>query len=216
MPEPSAVDDGEGRLVVISGPSGVGKTVLARRVAGELPGVGIVLTATTRPPRPREKNGRDYAFLSRERFSELERSGGFLEHACYLDDWYGTPMESLRAALQQYRIALLLIDVQGARQVRRKRPDAAFVFIAPPDEKSLERRLRERATDEDEEITRRIDCSRTELDQARSYDYVIVNDDLDEAARQLRQLLEQLMREGADSGAESRRAVHRDRRDGPR
>jgi len=179
-----------GALVVVSGPSGVGKTVLARRVAAAMEGVGVVLTATTRKPRSGEADGRDYRFVPRETFREWADAGMLLEHAVYAGEFYGTPLDCVEQTLAGNDIALLLIDVQGAAQIRQKLPESVSVFIAPPSEEALMERLIGRGKETEEQIRERLKRARREMALKDSYDYILVNDDLEETANDFKSLLE--------------------------
>jgi guanylate kinase len=174
-------------LLVVSGPSGVGKTtVVERLIAGtDLP-VRRVVTATTREPRPGEADGRDYHFWSPERFREAVDAGAMLEHAVYGGNLYGTP----RAEVDPYRAAgvgvILVIDVQGAAQVRGRLPgEHCSVFLRPPSWDELEARLRSRATEDEARLARRLETARRELARAGEFDRQLVNGVLEETVREL-------------------------------
>jgi guanylate kinase len=173
-----------GRLIVVSGPSGSGKSTLVRRALLR-PEVRAQrsISATTRTPRPGEADGSDYFFLSREQFEAMRSQ--FLEWAEVHGQWYGTPAEPVRAALVRGVCVLLVIDVQGALQVRERVPGAWLVFIDVPSLATLEQRLRLRATDDEASIHRRLANARRELQSAARYDVRIVNDDLDRAVDDL-------------------------------
>lgn len=176
-----------GRLIVLSGPAGAGKTTIARRL-GQALGITRSVSATTRPPRPGEVDGRDYRFLSEEEFQRRLERGEFLEHARVHGDLYGTPRAPVEAALSAGEDRLLVIDVQGAAQVKRQRPDALLVFLDAPDS-ALAERLAGRGTESPEEQQRRLDAARAERQFKESYDYCVVNDDLDRAVGELRAIL---------------------------
>jgi len=176
--------DGGGLLLVISGPSGAGKTTIAHALCDRLHGMFSV-SATTRPRSEQEREGVDYMFLSEERFEEMVRAGAFLEHAqVFGRHRYGTPRKPVEAALAEGRLVILEIDVQGGIQVRRAMPEAFLVFIAPPSDEVLLRRLRARGRDDEAAIQRRFDEARREIAVAESsgaYDAFVVNDELDRA-----------------------------------
>ncbi len=174
----------QGLLVVMSGPSGVGKTTIAHRVQTALNGVFSV-SATTRTAGPGEVDGQDYHFVSPEAFDDMRVAGKFLEYAqVFGKDGYGTPRAPVERQLAQGRVVLLDIDVQGAAQVREAMPDACMLFVVPPDEDTLGQRLADRGRDTPEAIKRRLAEARRELEAARApglYDRFIVNDDLERA-----------------------------------
>lgn len=180
---------GRGLLVVISGPSGVGKTTVAERLLGE-PGFARAVTATTRAPRPGERDGVDYRFLAEADFRREIAAGGFLEHAEVHGRLYGTPRQAVEEILRRGLACLLVIDVQGAATLRREGVPALYVFVAPPSEAELERRLRSRRTDSEAEIARRLATARSELARRREYDTVVINDDLDRAVGEISRLVQ--------------------------
>jgi guanylate kinase len=173
-----------GALVVISGPSGVGKTTIVRAVKERLGGL-FSLSATTRPRTAQEQDGVDYAFLTEADFQRMIDEGELLEHAqVFGQHWYGTPRGPVEQALAADKLVILEIDVQGAMQVRTSAPDAFMIFILPPDEGALLDRLRGRGRDDEAAIQRRFDEAQHEIAQARAsaaYDAFIVNDDLERA-----------------------------------
>jgi guanylate kinase len=173
-------------VLVITGPSGVGKGTLIRLLLDRFPRMKLSVSATTRGPRPGEKDGVDYHFLSPEEFQERIEGDEFLEWAEYAGNRYGT----LRSELERDAHPLVLeIEVQGARQVRARVRDAVSVFIAPPSEDALRTRLVGRGSDEPEQIERRLETAWTELAARNEFDHVIVNDDLDAAAEELGNLV---------------------------
>ena len=169
-----------GIALVISAPSGTGKTTLIKRLRKEFPTFGYSVSCTTRAPRDGEVDGRDYHFLSRERFVELRDQGHFAEWAEVHGNFYGTPLPPVREMLAKGQDILFDIDVQGAAQLRKNMPDARFLFILPPSVEELERRLRGRGLDSEEVILRRLANARAEMQEAPHYDALIVNDDLEE------------------------------------
>ncbi len=179
-----------GRLIVVSGPSGSGKSTLVRR-ALERPEVGarLSVSATTRSARPGEIEGRDYYFLTREVFDTQRELDHFLESAEVHGHFYGTPAAPVRASLASGQCVLLEIDVQGALQVRERVPSAVLIFIQVPSLEELEARLRNRGTDSEATITRRLNNARRELDQAGLYDHQLLNHELDQAVDDLVSLL---------------------------
>ncbi len=178
------------RVVVLSSPSGAGKTTITERLLAARNDLGRSISATTRAPRATEQNGRDYHFLSREEFDRRERAGEFLESASYGGHRYGT----LRAEVEQLgrasRHALLLIEVAGARQVRSRLPEAVLVFVLPPSGPELVQRLAGRNTEDRETVRGRLRTAQQELEAVGEYDFVLVNDDLDQAVRDVAAILD--------------------------
>lgn len=176
-----------GMLLVLSAPSGAGKTTLARRLVEREPDARFSVSATTRAPRGRERDGVDYHFLSPARFDELAARGAFAEWAEVHGHRYGTLRATVDEALAAGRIAVFDIDVQGGEAIRARWPERAVsVFLLPPSMAELERRLRGRSTDSEEAIARRLVAARDEIARgAAAYDYLVVNDDLEEALGQV-------------------------------
>jgi guanylate kinase len=182
----------KGKIIVLSGPSGSGKTTLhklllsAKRFKNRL--VRSV-SATTRGRRLREKDGRDYIFISQKMFFYKRRAGHFLESERVFDQYYGTPNKGVRELLNSGKHVLLCIDVKGALFVKQKHPGAVLVFIKPPSIKDLRRRLESRGTEDEIDLQRRLDKAQKEMAEAVYYDYTIVNDDLQKAYRRLAALV---------------------------
>ena len=174
-----------GNLFVISGPSGAGKGTLVARLVQSVDDVWVSRSVTTRPPRPGEVDGVHYDFLTDEQFQRLVDSDGLLEWARYGRHRYGTPRATVEEHMARGEQVVLEIDVQGAFQVREKLPQAHLVFIEPPSMEELERRLRGRNTDAPDVIAERLEAARVELSRKMEYDFRLVNDDVDEAARLL-------------------------------
>lgn len=173
-------------VLIVSGPSGSGKSTLVRKLL-ELPGTMLSISATTRPPRKGENDGQWYHFVSEEDFQRMADRGEFLEFArVFGKHSYGTPKKWLEEARARKLDLVLEIDVQGAEQVKRKLPDAVGIFILPPSRQELEKRIRARGQDSDDEIRTRLDRARLELQHYSDYDYVVVNDDLAEAGRSVK------------------------------
>ncbi|MGH3496885.1 MAG: guanylate kinase [Nocardioidaceae bacterium] len=184
-PEPGACQD-PARLVVLAGPTAVGKGTVAACVREQHPEVWISVSATTRPPRPGEVDGVHYYFVSDAEFDAMVADGALLEWAVvHGAARYGTPRAPVEGVLAQGRSALLEIDLQGARQVREAMPDALFVFLAPPSWDELVHRLEGRGTEDEAERTRRLVTARVELAAEREFDVTLVNADVQEACRQL-------------------------------
>lgn len=179
-----------GLLFVLSSPSGAGKTTLGRRLLVSHSGIAMSVSVTTRPPRPGEIDGRDYHFIDRARFEHMRNAGELLEWARVFDNFYGTPRAAVEQMLAVGRDVLFDIEWQGARQLAAALPtDLVRVFILPPSAEALERRLRTRAQDSDVVVRRRMAGAAEEVSHWEEYDYVIVNDDMDESAATLSAIL---------------------------
>lgn len=173
-----------GKLFIISGPSGAGKSTIIHALMEQSPGAFFSVSATTRDMRPGEQDGVDYLFVSRERFRELIRTGGLLEWAEYVDNYYGTPAEPVLRNMAEGRDVLLDIETRGAEQVMEKCPEAVSIFVCTPSYAELERRLRARGTNSEEDIRKRLAKGRSECEKADRYTYLIVNDDRERAAKE--------------------------------
>ena len=178
------------RLFVIAAPSGAGKTTLVRFLLERNPGLEFSVSYTTREKRTAEVDGRDYYFVDEARFMELKDEGELLESALVFGNYYGTGREQVEQHLEGGNHVILEIDWQGARQVRESMPDCVSVFILPPSSPELERRLRDRRTDSDEVIARRLAEARGDMSHWDEFDYVIINDDLDSAVGELEAILQ--------------------------
>lgn len=174
-----------GTLFVITGPSGAGKGTVLRQVRNALPDLYFSVSATTRAPRPGEVDGADYHFISRERFQQLISEDRLLEHAEYVGNYYGTPLDPVLEHLERGNDVILEIELQGARQVRQRCPEAALIFIAPPSFAELERRLRGRGTESEEKICRRMETARQECAHMDDFQYIVLNDVPENAAGEL-------------------------------
>ena len=177
-------------IIIISAPSGSGKTTVVERLLAELPRVKRSISCTTRPPRQGEEEGRDYFFVSEGDFRRKIENGEFLEWEETFGNFYGTPLEQFTGAMENGQDLILSIDVKGARQVKEKFPGAISVFIMPPSTEELEARLRKRNTDRKDQVDLRLKEARRELEAADEYDYLVVNDDLDGAVTELKSVLE--------------------------
>ncbi len=175
--------DERGLLIVISGPSGVGKGTV-RNALFQREGHQLVysVSMTTREPREGEVNGREYYFVAKEEFEQRIREKKFLEYAEFVGNYYGTPLDKVEAKLEEGNEVVLEIDVQGAIQVRKKRKDAVFIFIAPPTMKDLLHRLQKRGTESEDVIQMRYEKACREIEMAYMYDYIVVNDTVENAA----------------------------------
>jgi guanylate kinase len=176
------VQPAQGKVFVITGPSGVGKGTLIRMLRERVGELALSTSATTRVPREGEEEGRDYHFLSREEFARRADANEFLEHAAYSGNRYGTLRSEVERRLAAGESVVLEIEVQGARQVRAAMPEAVLVFIAPPDPAALRERLERRGTDDPDAIDERLRTAQIELDAQQEFQHVVCNDDLNVAA----------------------------------
>ncbi len=172
-------------MIVVSAPSGSGKTTLCRKIVSSRPNTRYSTSATTRPARKGEKNGRDYLFLSRDEFEEKKQRGEFLEWANVFGEYYGTLRQLVENTRNEGKDIVLNIDIQGASQVKKRCPEAVLVFILPPSIGILEQRLRNRKSDTEDEILKRLQLARTEISKVDNYDYVVVNKDIKDSLDKL-------------------------------
>jgi guanylate kinase len=171
-------------VLIVSGPSGSGKSTIVKRIL-QLPGTLLSVSCTTRSPRKTESDGKWYNFVSEAEFQQMVERGEFLEYAqVFGKNWYGTPRKWLDEAAAQKKDLVLEIDVQGALQVKQKLPGAVAIFVLPPSRAELERRIRARGQDSEDEIKRRLERARQEMLSYSSYDFAIINDDLERAAEE--------------------------------
>ncbi len=178
-----------GRLFVIAAPSGAGKTSLVRALMEREPGLKFSISYTTRPKRPSEVDGRDYLFVSREEFDRMAKAAEFLEYAQVFDHSYATSRQQVEEALRAGQDVILEIDWQGAQQVHAAMPECVSIFILPPSRAALEERLRQRSTDSEEVIARRLRDAVTDMSHCNEFDYVIVNDRFEAALENLRAII---------------------------
>lgn len=187
--QPTA-DSKAGQLIVLTGPSGVGKGTLVRSLLKEYGDqLFLSISATTRSPREKEVDGQDYYFFSREQFEAAIENDELLEWAEFAGNYYGTPLKPIEERIAKGERILLEIELEGARQVAKAFPDALRIFVLPPSMDELERRLRSRAQDSDDAMNRRLERAKVEIDAADEFDVQLVNDDLQVALELLRSLL---------------------------
>jgi guanylate kinase len=196
-------------VYIVSAPSGSGKSTLVAELLKTVRNLDFSISYTTRQPRRTEKNRKEYFFVSREEFAAMIAADEFLEHADVFGNYYGTARRFLREAQERGNDLLLDIDVQGAEQIQHKIPDAVSIFILPPDWRTLESRLRNRGSDSEEVIRRRLDTARREIENYSKYDYILVNNLLEQSADQLRDIVlaERLLRSGVRPTGEEARQV---------
>ena len=181
---------GEGLLIVISGFSGAGKGTLMKRLIEDYQNYALSISMTTRPPRQGEVEGREYFFATREQFEEKIAQDGFIEYASYCGNYYGTPRAYVESQLAAGKDVILEIEIQGAMKIKEKYPDALLLFVMPPSAKALYSRLTGRGTETEEVIQKRLSRAEEESVGIEGYDYVMINDDLEQCVRQLHQLLQ--------------------------
>jgi guanylate kinase len=187
-----------GRLIVVSGPSGAGKSTLIRQALDVVPGLAYSVSATTRAPREGEVDGRDYIFLAREEFEERIREGWFLEWAEYSGNLYGTPEHRVEELLSKGLSVILEIELQGARKVREKRPEALMIFVQAPSLEETRKRLEGRATEDEKALEARMTTALTEVSAKDEFDYEVVNSD----RWQAREGIIRIMRDIVEGGTE--------------
>jgi len=190
-------------ICIISAPSGSGKSTLVNELLKLVPDLDFSISYTTRAPRGSEQNGKQYHFVSREEFEQMIRNDEFLEHANVFGNYYGTARRFLGEAKEKKHDLLLDIDVQGAEQMKRELPEAVSIFVLPPDRKTLESRLRKRSEDAEEVIARRLVTATREIGNYDKYDYILINDDLEESIERLQSIVlsERLLRSGQPRSA---------------
>ena len=196
-------------VYIVSAPSGSGKSTLVAELLKTVNGLDFSISYTTRPPRRTEQNRKEYFFVPRETFEAMVADDEFLEHADVFGNYYGTARRFLREAEVHGNDLLLDIDVQGAEQIQRKIPAAVSIFILPPDWQTLESRLRNRGSDSEQVIRRRLDTARREIENYTKYDYILVNNLLEQSAEQLKDIVvaERLLHSGAKLSVEDQQLV---------
>lgn len=179
----------KGLLLVVSGPSGVGKGTICKEYLNTYDDCALSVSATTRAPRNGEVDGESYFFLSRDEFKKKIDEGGFLEHAVFCDNYYGTPKDAVLNMLDSGKNVILEIEVQGALQVRSHYPEAVFVFVIPPSMETLEERLRGRGTEADDVISKRLDRAKAEFKFIEKYNYILENDTVENAVKRFHSII---------------------------
>jgi len=179
----------KGLIIVVSAPSGAGKTTLCRLVSASMPKVKYSVSCTTRPKREGEKHGFDYFFLSKEEFIKSIKSGGFAEWALVHGNYYGTPKKPLNALLERGCDVIMDIDVQGGLKIKKAYPEAVLIFVMAPSFKELEKRLKRRNKDEKAVIEKRLDNARKELKQLPRYEYLVINRELKKAQKEIEEIV---------------------------
>lgn len=179
----------KGKLVVYTGCSGVGKGTIMKELIKKNKNIKLSVSCTTRPPRDEDKEGVTYYFLTKEKFNEMVKEDGFLEYAEFCDNFYGTPEKPVNDLLEQGYDVFLEIEVDGGMQVMKKRPDCLSIFITPPSVEELEKRLRGRATEDEDTINKRMARAKEEMEFEKYYKYSVLNDDVNRAANEILSIL---------------------------
>lgn len=179
----------KGILIVVSGFAGAGKGTLMKRLIQDYDNYALSVSATTRAPRPGEKEGREYFFLTKEAFEEMIAAGGLVEYARYCDNYYGTPREYVEKQLAAGKDVILEIEIQGALKIRKQYPQALLLFVMPPSAQVLMNRLTGRGTESEEVIKKRMKRAAKEAEGIEKYDYIVVNDDLETCVKQLHEII---------------------------
>ena len=179
----------KGIIIVVSGFSGAGKGTVMKALTAKYDKYALSISATTRNPRPGEENGREYFFVSNEEFEKLIKENGLIEHAGYVDHYYGTPRKFVEDQLDAGKDVILEIEIQGALQIKEQYPEAVLLFIMPPSAKELKKRLTGRGTETEEVIAQRLKRAKEESVGIEKYDYIVVNDDLDECVEQVHDII---------------------------
>ena len=180
----------KGVLAVVSGFSGAGKGTLIKALLEQYDNYALSISATTRSPRPGEEDGRDYFFVSRERFEEMIEAGQLIEYAQYVKNYYGTPREYVTSQMEAGKDVILEIEIQGALNIKRQFPQALLLFVMPPSAAELRHRLTSRGTEPEEVIENRLKRALEEAEGIENYDYILINDKVEECVRQMHQLIQ--------------------------
>ena len=178
------------KLFILTGPSGVGKGTVIKEILGKDENIWLSISATTREPREGEKDGENYYFLSQEKFKEMIVQNLFLEWAQFAGNYYGTPLSSVNEKIKEGFTVLLEIEVEGAKQIKEKFPNSLSIFLLPPSKVELERRIRNRGTEKEEAITKRLLRANYEISESNQFDFAITNNDVDETAERIIKLIQ--------------------------
>ena len=177
------------KLIILTGPSGVGKGTVVKEILAKDKSIWLSISATTREPRKGEKEGENYYFLNQEKFKEMIEQNLFLEWAQFAGNYYGTPLSSVKAKIEQGFTVLLEIEVEGAKQIKEKYPNSLSIFLLPPDKEELERRIRSRATEKEGAIKKRLLRANYEISESNQFDFVLTNYNVDETANTIINLI---------------------------
>ena len=177
------------KLIILTGPSGVGKGTVVKEILGKDKNIWLSISATTREPRDGEKDGANYYFLKQEKFKEMIKQNLFLEWAQFAGNYYGTPLSSVNEKIKKGFTVLLEIEVEGARQIKNKFPDSLSIFLLPPDKEELERRIRNRGTEKEEAIIKRLSRASYEISVSNQFDFALTNHNVAETAKRIIKLI---------------------------
>ena len=177
------------KLIILTGPSGVGKGTVVKEILGKDKNIWLSISATTREPREGEREGENYYFLNQEKFKEMIEQNLFLEWAQFAGNYYGTPLSSVNEKIKKGYTVLLEIEVEGAKQIKNKFPNALSIFLLPPDKAELERRIRNRGTEEEEAIKKRLSRANYEISASNQFDFALTNHNIDETAKRIIKLI---------------------------
>jgi len=177
------------KLIIVTGPSGVGKGTVLKEILAKDKNIWLSISATTRKARVGEKEGVNYYFLKEEKFKEMINQNLFLEWAKFAENYYGTPISSVNEKIKEGFIVLLEIEVEGAKQIKDKFPNSLSIFLLPPSKKELERRIRKRATDSEESINKRLDRANYEIKSSKTFDYEVINHNVDETVNKILRII---------------------------
>ena len=178
------------KLIIITGPSGVGKGTVVKELLDRNKDIWLSISATTRNPRIGEKDGENYYFISDERFKDMIDKKDFLEWAKFAGNYYGTPLSTVNEKIEKGFIVLLEIEVEGAKQIKEKFPEALSIFLLPPSKAELEKRIRNRGTEKEEAIDRRLSRANYEIASSNEFDFVLTNHDVDETVKEVFKIIE--------------------------
>ncbi len=177
------------KLIILTGPSGVGKGTVIKEILGKDKNIWLSISATTREPREGEKEGENYYFLNQKKFKEMIKQNLFLEWAQFAGNYYGTPLSSVNEKINNGFTVLLEIEVEGAKQIKEKFPNALSIFLLPPDKEELERRIRNRGTEKEEAIKKRLLRANYEISTSNQFDFALINQNVDETAKKILKLI---------------------------
>ncbi len=177
------------QLIILTGPSGVGKGTVVKEILGKDKSIWLSISATTREPRDGEKEGENYFFLNQQKFKEMIEQNLFLEWAQFAGNYYGTPLSSVNEKMKEGFTVLLEIEVEGAKQIKEKFPNSISIFLLPPDKEELERRIRNRGTENEEAIKKRLSRANYEISASNQFDFELINQNVDETAKRIIKLI---------------------------